>query len=75
MDTSRRSRLQENIRRCAQELGRNGIGALEQLYEFTAARAVSYAQVVTRNQDDAEDALQAANTRGLQCRSSRNSSC
>ncbi len=37
--------------------------ALAQLYDLTAPRLLRYAQALTRNQEDAEDALQAAMVR------------
>ncbi|MCH7988890.1 MAG: sigma-70 family RNA polymerase sigma factor [Planctomycetes bacterium] len=37
-----------------------GVAALGELYDLAAPRLVRYALMLTRNQDDAEDALQAA---------------
>jgi len=41
-------------------MGRHGVSALGRLYDLTATRLVRYAFTLTRNQADAEDALQAA---------------
>jgi RNA polymerase sigma-70 factor (ECF subfamily) len=51
------------VRSCAAELARQGVGALAGLFDLAAPRAVRYAQALTRNQHDAEDALQAAMVR------------
>jgi len=48
------------IRRCAEELGQQGTGALGRLFDLASPRLVRYALTVTHNQHDAEDALQAA---------------
>lgn len=42
------------------DLARNGSGALGPMYDLTAARLLRYALALTRNQDDAEDVVQAA---------------
>lgn len=52
-----------DVRRCADALGRQGVTALGELYDLTAVRVVRYALTLTRNQHDAEDALQAAMVR------------
>ena len=44
-------------------LAQDGVSALEPLYDLTASRLVRYAFMLTRNQEDAEDALQAAMVR------------
>lgn len=48
------------FRRCADDLREQGVAALAELYDFAAPRLVRYAVTLTRNQHDAEDALQAA---------------
>jgi len=48
------------VRTCATALAHEGVGALTALFDLVAARSVRYAQALTRNQHDAEDALQAA---------------
>jgi RNA polymerase sigma-70 factor (ECF subfamily) len=51
------------VKNCAAELARRGVGALAELFDLTAPRALRYARALTRNADDAEDALQAAMVR------------
>lgn len=51
------------VKTCAGELARSGVGALADLFDLTAPRAVRYARALTRNDHDAEDALQAAMVR------------
>lgn len=51
------------VRRCALDLAQHGVGALSGLYDLTADRLVRYTYVVTRNREDAEDAMQAAMVR------------
>jgi RNA polymerase sigma-70 factor (ECF subfamily) len=41
-------------------MARRGVSALADLFDLVAPRSVRYAQTLTRNQHDAEDALQAA---------------
>src|SRR4249919_3599126 len=48
------------VRRCAIALAQEGVAALAHLFDLVAPRSVRYAQSLTRNQHDAEDALQAA---------------
>ena len=48
------------VKTCATELARRGVSALSALFDLVAPRSVRYAQALTRNQHDAEDALQAA---------------
>jgi RNA polymerase sigma-70 factor, ECF subfamily len=50
----------EQVRHCAQELARDGVGALGGVYDVTASRLIRYASTLTRQRDDAEDAVQAA---------------
>lgn len=47
----------------ARQLGDGELCALARLYDFTASRLLRYALALTRNQEDAEDALQAAMVR------------
>lgn len=47
----------------ARQLGDGELCALARLYDFTAPRLLRYALALTRNQEDAEDALQAAMVR------------
>ncbi len=60
VDTPQKAQFVGRIRNCARLLGQNGIDALGELYDLTAVRLVRYAYALTRNQDDAEDAVQAA---------------
>ena len=50
----------ERVRNCVIQLAQRGVCALAELFDLVGARAVRYAATLTRNQDDAEDALQAA---------------
>jgi RNA polymerase sigma-70 factor, ECF subfamily len=50
----------EQVRRCAQDLAREGVPGLGRVYDVTASRLIRYATTLTRHRDDAEDALQAA---------------
>src|SRR5262245_9451246 len=45
---------------CSIALANEGVSALADLFDVVASRSVRYAQALTRNQHDAEDALQAA---------------
>lgn len=47
----------------ARRLGSGELCALAGLYDFTAGRLLRYAETLTRNREDAEDALQAAMVR------------
>ncbi len=60
VDTIDKSQFQSLIRLYAQGLGVQGAAALGPLYDLTAPRLFRYALLLTRNRDDAEDALQAA---------------
>ncbi len=60
MSTNEQARFSIRLRRCADDLRQQGVAALGELYDLTAPRLVRYALMLTRNQDDAEDALQAA---------------
>jgi RNA polymerase sigma-70 factor (ECF subfamily) len=48
-----------SVRHCAQRIGESSAAALSGLYDLTSQRLVRYATTVTRNQHDAEDAVQA----------------
>ncbi|HEY3968890.1 MAG TPA: sigma-70 family RNA polymerase sigma factor [Planctomycetaceae bacterium] len=48
------------VKHCAGELAQRGVSALSELFDLVGPRSVRYAQALTRNQHDAEDALQAA---------------
>jgi RNA polymerase sigma-70 factor (ECF subfamily) len=52
--------LPARVRVCATALAQQGVSALAELFDVAASRSVRYAWALTRNQDDAEDALQAA---------------
>ena len=52
--------LPVRVRNCATALAQQGVSALAELFDVVASRSVRYAQALTRNRDDAEDALQAA---------------
>ena len=60
MDTNPQASFSSRIRACSDELARSGVSALGPLYDLTAQRLVRYAQTLTRNPHDAEDATQAA---------------
>jgi RNA polymerase sigma-70 factor (ECF subfamily) len=51
------------VKDCADGLARRGVGALAELFDLTASRALRYAKALTRNAEDAEDALQGAMVR------------
>lgn len=51
------------VKNCATGLARCSTSALAELFDLTAPRAVRYARALTRNAEDAEDALQAAMVR------------
>jgi RNA polymerase sigma-70 factor (ECF subfamily) len=52
--------LAADVRRCAEQLSQGSDGALDELYELSAARLVRYAFSITQHLDDAEDAFQSA---------------
>lgn len=52
--------LSEEVRQCAQDLSNQGVSALESLFDLTSQRLVRLALTITRNQHDAEDAVQTA---------------
>jgi len=45
---------------CVERLTESGVAALGGLFDLTSQRLVRYAATITRNQHDAEDAVQAA---------------
>jgi len=63
----------EQVRVCASRISESGVAALAALFDLTSQRLVRYATAITRNQHDAEDAVQAALVRvvgnaGFLCR-------
>ncbi len=50
----------DRVRLYAQRIGESSAAALAGLYDLTSQRLVRYATTITRNQHDAEDAVQAA---------------
>lgn len=52
--------LSERVRTCAVRIAESGAPALAGLYDLAAGRLVRFAVTITRNQHDAEDAVQAA---------------
>ena len=50
----------EHVRLLAGRIAESSASALSGLYDLTAQRLVRYATTITRNQHDAEDAVQAA---------------
>lgn len=52
--------LSSQVQRYAQEIGRGELSALGYLFDLTSGRLLRYAYLITKNQTDAEDALQAA---------------
>lgn len=52
--------FEERVRCLTDQLGRSGVDVLGGLFDLTAARLVRMAIAITRNQDDAEDAVQTA---------------
>jgi len=50
----------ERVRECARRIAESREAALSGLYDLTASRLLRYATTITRNQHDAEDALQVA---------------
>lgn len=63
VDTNPRNQFSTRVRRGAIELARQGPCALGPLYDLTATRLLRYARTLTRNREDAEDALQSAMVR------------
>ncbi len=60
VDTHESSEFADRVRFCAERLAEQGVCALGGLYDATASRLVRYASTLTRQRDDAEDAVQAA---------------
>ena len=52
--------FEQHVVGASQRLAESGVAALGGLYDLTADRLVRYASAITRNQHDAEDAVQAA---------------
>ncbi|QDV12572.1 ECF RNA polymerase sigma factor SigE [Rosistilla oblonga] len=52
--------ISEQVRECADRIAESGAAALSGLYDLTSGRLVRFATTVTRNQHDAEDAVQSA---------------
>ena len=50
----------EQVAICVERLTESGVAALGGLFDLTAQRLVRYATTITRNQHDAEDAVQAS---------------
>ena len=50
----------DRVRLCADRISESSAAALSGLYDLTAERLVRYAATITRNQHDAEDAVQTA---------------
>jgi RNA polymerase sigma-70 factor (ECF subfamily) len=50
----------ERVRTCADDMAEGGVAGLAGLFDLTSQRLVRYAATITRNQHDAEDAVQAA---------------
>lgn len=63
MNAVAKNNFQDEVRRCVSDVQRHGVIALGALFDLTAGRCLRYAQSITRNQEDAEDALQAAMVR------------
>ncbi|MBX3422073.1 MAG: sigma-70 family RNA polymerase sigma factor [Pirellulaceae bacterium] len=59
-------RFSDRVRQCAQRIEESGGAALGGLFDLTAQRLVRLAVAITRNQHDAEDALQATLVRVAQ---------
>lgn len=49
----------DRVRTCAERMAESGVAALGGLFDLTSERLVRYAATITRNQHDAEDAVQA----------------
>ena len=57
---SSRENFTQRVRNCAIQIAESGPPALSGLFDLTAHRLVRFATTITRNQHDAEDAVQAA---------------
>jgi RNA polymerase sigma-70 factor (ECF subfamily) len=60
VDIHESSDFADCVRSCAEQLADQGVGALGGLYDASASRLIRYASTLTRQRDDAEDAVQAA---------------
>jgi RNA polymerase sigma-70 factor (ECF subfamily) len=60
LPSSSSERFAAQVELCAQRLADYGVPALSGLFDLTAQRLVRFATTITRNQHDAEDAVQAA---------------
>jgi RNA polymerase sigma-70 factor (ECF subfamily) len=52
--------FEDRVRRAAERLAESGVAALGGLFDLTSQRLVRFATTITRNQHDAEDAVQAS---------------
>ncbi len=52
--------LPERVRQCAQRIAESGPEAVGGLFDLTSQRLIRFAAAITRNQHDAEDAVQSA---------------
>ena len=59
-DSLNSAQLSERVCQCALRIRESGVAALSGLFDLTSARLVRLAVTITRNQHDAEDAVQAA---------------
>lgn len=59
LDPNSRDQFSERVRLLAERIAESRASALSGLYDLTAQRLVRYATTITRNQHDAEDAVQA----------------
>lgn len=55
-----KSTFSDEVKACAVRMAESGVAALAGLFDLTSQRLVRYAAAITRNQHDAEDAVQAA---------------
>jgi RNA polymerase sigma-70 factor, ECF subfamily len=55
-----KSTFSDEVKACAVRMAESGVAALAGLFDLTSQRLVRYAATITRNQHDAEDAVQAA---------------
>lgn len=63
MNAVNKNAFSDEVRRCVADVQRHGVIALGALFDLTAGRCLRYALSITRCQEDAEDALQAAMVR------------
>jgi RNA polymerase sigma-70 factor (ECF subfamily) len=70
------SSFSDRVRGCAECIAESGAPALAGLFDLTAQRLVRFAVTITRNQHDAEDAVQAALVRVVSdCHLLRRAAC